>query len=194
MRHPGCSPRRVSRPRSRCLSAPQTPSLAPAGGEAYPVVDIEWSEARAYCRFLGKRLPIDREWEKAKRGGSELDGKPNPRPRRNLPWPDNLAEIPANLDDTGIIGPAPVGTSPGDVSPYGVLDLAGNVQEWTGSETKHGFVVTRGCNWTKCNTENLVRFMAIGNERGRRYHNFDLGMRCALAPAQGVRRAPWYDR
>ncbi|HWU86749.1 MAG TPA: SUMF1/EgtB/PvdO family nonheme iron enzyme [Kofleriaceae bacterium] len=157
---------------------PPTVPLKHAGEDRYPVSNITWAEARAYCRFLGKELPTDHQWQKAMRGGVTLDGARNPMPKRNLPWGSPINPAPANLSDTGPEGPAPVGSSPGDVSPYGVLDLAGNVQEWTRSTTE-GFIITRGCYWTTCSSSNLVTFMAIPNARAALFRNFELGFRCS---------------
>src|SRR5262249_38079438 len=62
-------------------------ALATGVGPDYPRGSLDWFDARAYCRFLGKELPTSEQWEKALRGGLVLpDGTPNPAPRRNVPW------------------------------------------------------------------------------------------------------------
>ncbi len=167
-----------------------------AAGATYPRTDIDAFDAGAFCRFLGKELPSSDQWQKALRGGLTLpDGAPNPMPRRNLPWGEPISPVPANLNDTTKqMLAAPVGSWPRDVSPYGVLDLAGNVQEWTStpfprtdSETLPGkrllqTRVTRGGNWFQTSSEDLVDFMATLNERSPRQLNYFQGARCSETP------------
>ncbi len=88
----------------------------------YPVVYITWNDADAYCKSQGKRLPTEEEWEKAARG---TDG-------RKYPWGDKWDATKTNTYEAGLHNPAAVGQFD-DISPYGVHDMLGNVQEWTGS-------------------------------------------------------------
>ena len=133
-----------------------------------PVTGIDWFEARAYCRFLGKELPSSEQWVKALRGGVRLlDGSENPVPRRNLPW--GGAPIPGavRINDGGELGAVDVGSSPRDVSPYGVVDLAGNVEEWTDTADRGSARITHGGNWSETTPATLVDFMALENPRCR---------------------------
>ena len=90
-------------------------------GDDQPVL-VPWESARTYCERVGARLPTEAEWEKAIRG---IDG-------REWPWGNEFEENRANLSDDvdGYGGTAPVGSFPGDVSPFGLLDAAGNAAEW----------------------------------------------------------------
>ncbi len=166
---------------------PTSDQLKDAGDPRKPVTGIDWYTARAYCRYLGKDLPSAHQWIKAMRGGLTLpDGTPNPLPTRNLPWgtDDSAPQRRAQLygSDGELTTTAEVGTHPGDVSPYGVLDLTGNAQEWTSTPgaTRGMRQVRGGCVAVDCR-DGLIENMAIENPRPESSGgSYELGLRCAI--------------
>ncbi len=168
--------------------------LAVASGATFARGGIDWFDARAYCRFLGKELPTSAQWQKAFRGGLIVDGQPNPAPRRNLPWITPRTPSPTAIDRDV---PAAVASHPDDVSPYGVLDLAGNLQEWTDDVEREGDPetptlrrprLTRGANWDNTTEELLLVFLAVENARPPRSRSFVNGARCAITDRPTPRR------
>jgi formylglycine-generating enzyme required for sulfatase activity len=168
------------------IAAPAYPSAKPlrdAGKPSYPASGMPWRDARDYCRYMGKTLPTSEQWEKALRGGLTLaSGARNPYPLRNFPWGAPRPEATAKLKDVPPYGPAPVGAFPDDVSPEGVLDLAGNVSEWTRTIAIDGdarFCVVRGGDWENTARAELVDQISIANTRQPNASRYSTGFRCA---------------
>ncbi|MEN8166999.1 MAG: SUMF1/EgtB/PvdO family nonheme iron enzyme [Pseudomonadota bacterium] len=102
----------------------------PKGLEGHPVVYVSFDDAKAYCEWLSRMtgkaitLPSEAEWEKAARGSSD---------KREYPWGDRIEATRCNNGELLIGNTTPVGIFPDGASPFGCLDMSGNVWEWTRS-------------------------------------------------------------
>jgi formylglycine-generating enzyme required for sulfatase activity len=95
----------------------------PPGKENHPVTYVSWYDGWEYCHWVGKRLPVEEEWEKAARGTDF----------RLFPWGDVFDPKKANTPQSRLGDTTPVGSFPAGRSFYGLDDMSGNVWEWTAS-------------------------------------------------------------
>ncbi|MFO0555353.1 MAG: SUMF1/EgtB/PvdO family nonheme iron enzyme [Polyangiaceae bacterium] len=165
-------------------------SGAPDRGD-HPINCVDLSQASAYCLYVNKRLPTEEEWEWAARGGDEA---------RRFPWG---TEAP-NGDLVNACGPecteyvkkyklewgatwdpadafpltAPVGSFPKGANRWGVLDMAGNVFEWTSSGFDADSNAIRGGSFADDDPATL----SVGHRQAPTEDSYDLGFRCAKRP------------
>jgi toxoflavin biosynthesis protein ToxD len=117
--------------------------MPPPGRDRHPVVLVSRTDAAAYAAWLSRRtgknwtLPSEAQWEKAARGA---DG-------RRFPWGNDFDPTRLNSHDAGPFDTMPVGSFPAGASPYGVLDMAGQVFEWTSTAGEASRSVVKGGSW-----------------------------------------------
>lgn len=132
-------------------------STPDAARENHPAVNVTFYDAKAFCRWAGCRLPSEKEWEKAARG---TDG-------RHFPWGNDFHPELCNNDGTGTSAvdafERPRADGRANVSPYGAVDMAGNVLEWvdSGPERRPGSVLLKGGAWTNYASEGGQPFDCI---------------------------------
>lgn len=110
-----------------------------SGTPGFPVANVSREDAQSYCRWRGKRLPTADEWEFAARGveGHRYPwGNESPDGTRANFCDTNCPKVWRNTDhDDGFPGPSPIGSFPAGATPEGLLDMGGNIREWTATVT-----------------------------------------------------------
>ena len=142
--------------------------LYPDWAENFPVVWVSKDDAMAYCRWKGKRLPTEQEWEKTTRGEEGLYYPwGNTHPKRET---TNISSKKLEL----------VGNRPLDASPYNVYDMGGNVSELTSSVTEASRIITKGGSITSISRN--CRTYGRAMVRDSSFRSDSLGFRCAADP------------
>jgi formylglycine-generating enzyme required for sulfatase activity len=137
-----------------------------------PAMGINWIQASKYCRWAGKRLPQEEEWEAAARGVTNFP----------YPWGDVFQPSRANLfgEKDGHLFSAPVGYFKSGASASGVMDMAGNVWEWVDTKKSERLQpktrIVKGGGWTSDKEQARISFR---NHVDLKMENPTFGFRCA---------------
>ncbi|GAK49670.1 hypothetical protein U14_00893 [Candidatus Moduliflexus flocculans] len=141
--------------------------MYPPGTERHPVTFVSWSDAQAYAKWAGKRLPTAEEWEFAARGAQGLV----------YPWGNTFDTQRVNINQINK-NVAPVGSFEDDLSPFQIYDMGGNAMEWTQSHYQGDpeFYVLKGGAWSSKRFEARGANKTPGQETYQLSH---IGFRCA---------------
>jgi formylglycine-generating enzyme required for sulfatase activity len=141
-RYAACVRAGACTPPHRFSSATRSAYFNNPAYDSYPVIEVDWGQAGAFCAWDGKRLPAEAEWEKAARGASEL---------RIYPWGDEQADCTLANIGTPTAGEycagdtTPAGSYPSGAGPYGAQDLSGSVLEWVSDWYQGGYYASQSC-------------------------------------------------
>lgn len=150
------------------------------GIKNHPVVNVTWHDALAYCKWLGEKinkpvsLPSEAEWEKAIKG--PISNQQSAINNSAYPWGDEWRDLHCNSEELELGETTPVGLFLKGASPYGLLDMSGNVWEWTRS---FGHDVSKYPYNPKDGREDLNRKDVTRALRGGSFYNNGDYARCA---------------